>query len=130
MTADDKDAIKAMSLEAGLDVKFTSRCKNCYLDALVLLRMKYCVAVSDGDNVLTPSGNFYWLHGASKVIWWHKGSKVVLSAQSDDNTIERYIAFYPCQKDFERVDVPSSGENATTGENKGENGGIPEGGEQ
>lgn len=130
MTADDKAAIKAMSLEAGLDVKFTSRCKNCYLDALVLLRMKYCVAVSDGDMLLTPSGNYYWTRGAKKTIWWRKGYKLTLSAQSDDETIEAYISAFPAQKEFERVDVGGNGESVATGENECKNSGNPEGGAQ
>ena len=130
LTAEDKAAIKAMATEEGLNVKFTSRCKNCYIDALVLLRQKYCVAASDGNKILTPSGNFYWLHGTSKMIWWYKGSKITLSAMSADSTIEAYIAVYPCQKDFERVEVPAESESGSTGENDAENGANEEGGEQ
>ncbi len=104
LTPADKAEIKEMSKEARLEVKFASRCKDCYKDALLMLRLKYGVNAENGEKALTPSGNFRWLHGATKVVWFYKLRKIELSAQTDDATIEKYIAFNPSQKHFERVE--------------------------
>ncbi len=91
-----------MCKDAGIKTSFNKRCANCYADALLLLQLHYGVRVEDED-VLTPSGNFIFHNGSKKVVWWYKHHYYELTAQTDDETIERYMAVHPLQTHYSRV---------------------------
>lgn len=124
LTADDKAEIKEMCKEAGISASFKSRCKNCYTDALMLLKVHYGVSLTSTD-IITPSGNFVYHNGLKKVVWWYKHHYRELSAQSDDETITLYMAVHPLQTHFSRVEpepVEETEGDGTTEPNGTENG--------
>lgn len=127
LTDDDKARIKQMCADAGIKTSFNKRCKDCYKDALLLLKLHYGVAAPDAD-IVTLSGNFVYHNGLKKVVWWWRHNYYELSSQSDDATIEKYMAVHPLQMHFSRVEheptdtmneeTPTEGDNgAESGEN-------------
>lgn len=127
LTDDDKARIKQMCADAGIKTSFNKRCKDCYKDALLLLKLHYGVAAPDAD-IITPSGHFVYHNGLKKVVWWWRHNYYELSSQSDDETIEKYMAVHPLQAHFSRVEpepsktateeTPTEGGNGTeSGEN-------------
>lgn len=94
---DDKKAIKAAAEEAGVEVRFKSRCDSCYTDAVILLAKHY--GVREVRGVVTKSGNYVFTV-AGKLIWFENGIQRVLNGESDDAVIERYIKRFPNQKFF------------------------------
>lgn len=134
LTDEDKAQIKQMCKDAGLNVSLNKRCKDCYKDALLLLKVHYGVTLPSTD-IVTPSGNFVYHNGLKKVVWWWRHHYYELSAQTDDATIEKYMAVHPTQKHYSRVEheptdttteeTPTEGGNGTeSGENT--DGGIME----
>lgn len=97
-TPDDKKEIKAAATEAHLDIKFKSKCPNCYSDAVIMLAMHHGVNATV-QGVETKSGN-YLFTVPGKAIWFDKGVMRTLNATTDDETIERYMAQFPNQKFF------------------------------
>lgn len=118
LTDDDKACIKAMCKFAGLKVTLNKRCANCYQDALMLLKMHYNVE-SPKAEILTPSGNYVYYDGNKKVVWWHRHHYTELSAQSDDATIEQYMAQHPSQRHFSRVEPEPEPKDETENGGKG-----------
>lgn len=127
LTDADKESIKTMCKDAGIKASFNKRCKDCFKDALLLLKQHYGVTMPDSD-IVTPSGNFVYHRGNKKVVWWWRHTYYELSAQTDDATIEKYMAVCPSQKHYSRVEheptetateeTPTEGENGTeSGEN-------------
>ena len=134
LTDADKESIKTMCKDAGIKASFNKRCKDCYKDALLMLKQHYGVSMPDSD-IVTPSGNFIFHRGNKKVVWWWRHNYYELSAQTDDATIEKYMAVHPLQTHYSRVEpeptdttteeTPTEGENgAESGENA--DGGITE----
>lgn len=103
LTDEDKEQIKQMCKDAGLKVSLNKRCKDCYKDALLLLKVHYGVSLPSTD-IVTPSGNFVYHNGLKKVVWWWRHHYYELSAQTDDATIEKYMAVYPLQTHYSRVE--------------------------
>lgn len=127
LTDDDKARIKQMCADAGIKTSFNKRCKDCYKDALLLLKLHYGVTAPDAD-IVTPSGHFVYHNGLKKVVWWWRHNYYELSSQSDDETIEKYMAVHPLQQHYSRVEheptesateeTPTEGDNGTeSGEN-------------
>ena len=127
LTDNDKARIKQMCADAGIKTSFNKRCKDCYKDALLLLKIHYGVVLPDED-IITPSGHFVYHNGLKKVVWWWRHNYYELSSQSDDETIEKYMAVHPLQTHFSRVEpeptettteeTPTEGGNGTeSGEN-------------
>lgn len=128
LTVEDKAVIKQMCKDAGIKTSFNSRCKNCYQDALLLLKLHYGVKTPDAD-IVTPSGNYIYHNGNKKVVWWYRHQYTELSATSDDATIERYMAVHPLQTHFSRVVTETAEETPEeTPENGTENAEQAEGG--
>ena len=134
LTDDDKTRIKQMCADAGIKTSFNKRCKDCYKDALLLLKLHYGVTMPDAD-IVTPSGHFVYHNGMKKVVWWWRHNYYELSSQSDDETIKKYMAVHPSQTHFSRIEpeltettteeTPTEGGNGTeSGENT--DGGITE----
>lgn len=127
LTEEDKALIKELCKEAGIKASFRKTCVNCYQDALMLLKLHYNVATPDTD-IVTPSGNFVYHNGLKKVVWWFRHSVYTLTSQTDDATIERYMAVHPSQTHFSRVEQPDGEpedaepiENDGNGTQSGEN---------
>lgn len=122
LTDADKESIKTMCKDAGIKASFNKRCKDCFKDALLLLKQHYGVTMLDSD-IVTPSGNFVYHRGNKKVVWWWRHTYYELSAQTDDATIEKYMAVCPSQKHYSRVEhepietateeTPTEGGNGT-----------------
>jgi hypothetical protein len=99
LTDEDKALIKQLCNESGIKASFNGRCSNCYQDALLLLKLHYGVTAPDAD-IITPSGHFVYHNGLKKVVWWWRHNYYELSSQSDDATIERYMAVHKSQMHF------------------------------
>jgi hypothetical protein len=131
LTDEDKAQIKQMCKDAGLEVSLNKRCKDCYKDALLLLKVHYGVSLPSTD-IVTPSGNFVYHNGLKKVVWWWRHHYYELSAQTDDATIEKYMALHPSQTHFSRVEPestePTTEETSTVGDNGAESGENIDGG--
>lgn len=126
LTDDDKTQIKSMCADAGIKVSLNKRCKDCYKDALLLLKQHYGVTMPDSD-IVTPSGNFIFHRGNKKVVWWWRHNYYELSAQTDDATIEKYMAVHPLQTHYSRVEHEPT--DTTTEETTTEGGNGAESGE-
>ena len=59
--------IKQMCADAGIKTSFNKRCKDCYKDALLLLKLHYGVTIPDSD-IVTPSGHFVYHNGLKKIL--------------------------------------------------------------
>ena len=103
LTDADKESIKTMCKDAGIKASFNKRCKDCYKDALLMLKQHYGITMPDSD-IVTPSGNFIFHRGNKKVVWWWRHNYYELSAQTDDATIEKYMAVHPLQQHYSRVE--------------------------
>lgn len=99
LTDEDKALIKQLCNESGIKASFNGRCSNCYQDALLLLKLKYGVPTPD-TSIVTPSGNYVYNNGFKKTIWYWRGNSYELDAQSDDATIEKYMAVHKSQMHF------------------------------
>lgn len=126
LTDEDKAQIKQMCKDAGLEVSLNKRCKDCYKDALLLLKVHYGVSLPSTD-IVTPSGNFVYHNGLKKVVWWWRHHYYELSAQTDDATIEKYMAVHPLQTHYSRVEHEPT--DTTTEETPTEGGNGAESGE-
>lgn len=126
LTNEDKEQIKQMCKDAGLKVSLNKRCKDCYKDALLLLKVHYCVNLPSTD-IVTPSGNYVYHNGLKKVVWWWRHHYYELSAQTDDATIEKYMAVHPLQTHYSRVEHEPT--DTTTEETPTEGGNGAESGE-
>lgn len=125
LTDADAESIKTMCKDAGIKASFNKRCKDCYKDALLLLKQHYGVSMPDSD-IVTPSGNFIFHRGNKKVVWWWRHHYYELSAQTDDATIEKYMAVHPLQQHYSRVEheptESATEETSTEGGNGAESG--------
>lgn len=121
LTDDDKAKIKQMCADADIKTSFNKRCKDCYKDALLLLKLHYGVTAPDAD-IVTPSGHFVYHNGMKKVVWWWRHNYYELSSQSDDETIEKYMAVHPSHTHFSRVEPEPTETTSTVGDNGTESG--------
>lgn len=103
LTPDDKRLIKAMCKEAGIEVALNTRCRNCYADALMLLRSHYGLSAS--STIVVTAGGGFRTDAATLIDWHRQGGKTILSPQSDNATIEAYISVFPNQKIFKRLET-------------------------
>ena len=115
LTNDDKTQIKTMCSDAGIKVSFNKRCKDCYKDALLMLKQHYGITMPDSD-IVTPSGNFIFHRGNKKVVWWWRHNYYELSAQTDDATIRLYMSERPTQQHYSRVEHEPTDENGENNE--------------
>lgn len=131
LTDADAESIKTMCKDAGIKASFNKRCKDCYKDALLLLKQHYGVSMPDSD-IVTPSGNFIFHRGNKKVVWWWRHNYYELSAQTDDATIRLYMSERPSQQHYSRVEheptETTAEETSTVGGNGTESGENIDGG--
>lgn len=106
LTAEEKEYIRQLCAEVGINVSFKSRCRSCYTDALALLWRYY-----NGAPSVPAGGGKYAFLGTSPVEWWRSGAVTRLDATSDEKTIARFISENPAQKFFEIIETKGETEN-------------------
>ena len=111
LTKEDKAEIRQMCKDVNIKANFNSRCKECYKDALLLLKLHYNVRTEDETE--TPSGNYVYTKGDNYVIWTRKHFRILLNSQSSDKQIEEYMATHPHQTAFKRVERDENAESGT-----------------
>lgn len=100
LTDAERAEVRQMATDAGLKVRFAGKCKNCYKDALAMLWDKAVRPVETPNGIPTKSGRYLWLVSGSRFMWYRKGMKIVLTPESDDELIERYMNELPDQRQF------------------------------
>lgn len=103
LTNEERAEVRQLAVEAGLNIKFGGKCKNCYKDALALLWDIVTRPADVEEGIPTASGNYLWLVGGSRVFWYRKGMKISLSPECTDELIERYMNEVPTQRQFKAV---------------------------
>lgn len=98
LSDEQKATIKSMCKEAGIKMRFSKNCPNCYEDALVVLACHYQVTYK--SRPLTASGNYYFMPKGEHVVWVKRGIKKVLGAYSTDEQIQDFVRNNPLQKYF------------------------------
>lgn len=94
----DKNSIKTLCAENGIEVTFKSGCPNCYQDALALLRFAFGITAADVNGVETKSKKYDFVCKHKKIEYYNNGAWYVLDGTSKDEEIEEFIKAVPNQQ--------------------------------